>query len=240
MTDGESVVADLLERLGRHPARGLDLDLEAPEGVARWFVAACLLSCPGGERRALDAFRALERAGVSRIDRLSPEDAERICEALERAGQRRPEVTAARLLRASSSLAEAYGGSLETLAAGADDLEALGLRLSRLASGVGAATILRFLRPLRERWPGARDVPLAGPARAAAVHLGLLREGEDPEGEAAALAAALRALRGPPELSDVEAALERLGARACLKNRPERCPLAGRCPGRGAHPPETD
>jgi hypothetical protein len=208
------------------------LDLDEPADVARWFTAACLLASRGGEARALEAFQELERGGGARIDRLAEGDAERVCAALQRAGYRQPEALAGRLVRAAASLAEAHGGSLEALAAAADDLETLGASLARLASGIGAATILRFLRPLRGIWPSAREVPLAAPARAAAVHLGLLREAEDLEGEPGALRATLRDLGDPPDFADVEAALERLGARACLRDRPERCPLGEACPAR--------
>jgi hypothetical protein len=238
--DLRSCIAALPERLGVHPARALGLDLGAPEDVARWFVAACLLAGRGTEARALEAFRELERCGLARIDRLSEADAARICSALERAGYRQPAAVARRLARAAASLAEAHGGSLEALAADADGFEALGADLARLASGLGGATILRFLRPLRGRWPSARDVPLAVPARAAAVHLGLLREDQDLEGEPGALRAALRGLGDPLDLADLEAMLERLGARACLRNRPERCPLAEACPARSAQPPPAD
>ena len=232
MTDLRDRIAALSERLGPHPARALGLDLGAPEGVACWFVAACLLAGRGTEAQALEAFRALEDCGAARIDRLSEADAERICAALQRAGYRQPEAMAGRLVRAAAKLAEAHGGSLEALAAGADSLAALGEELAHLASGVGRATILRFLRPLRGLWPSAREVPLAASARAAALHLGLLGEGEDLEGEPAALRAALRGLDIPLDFADLEAALERLGARACLRNRPERCPLAEGCPAR--------
>ena len=240
MKDIHSCVAALPERLGAHPARALGLDLGAPEGVARWFVAACLLAGRGAETQALEAFRELERCGFARIDQLSAADAAQICAALERAGYRQPEAVAGHLVRAAASLAEAHGGSLEALAAGADGLEALGADLARLASGIGGATILRFLRPLRGLWSSARDVPLAAPARAAAVHLGLLRQDEDLEGAPGALRAALRELGDPLDLADLEAALERLGARACLRNRPERCPLAEACPARSAQPPPAD
>lgn len=230
-------IAAVSERLGPHPARALALDLAAPEGVARWFVAACLLAGRASEAQALEAFRALERCGSARIDRLSEADAERVCAALQGAGYRQPEAMAGRLVRAGAKLAEAHGGSLEALAAGADGFEALGGELARLASGVGSATILRFLRPLRDLWPSARDAPLATPARAAALHLGLLSEGEDLEGEPAALRAAVSELDIPLDFADLEAALERLGDRACLRNRPERCPLAEACPARAPQPP---
>jgi hypothetical protein len=139
---------------------------------------------------------------------------------------------AQRLARAGRSLAERHGGSLAALAAQAEDLEELGGRLAALASGVGTATVLRFLRPLRDLWPAAAEIPLEPAARAAAVHLGWLAEGADEEGAPAALRAVL--LREPeaPPLADVEAALARLGARSCLRQRPDRCPLGARCPAR--------
>ena len=106
----------------------------------------------------------------------------------------------------------------------------LAARLARLAPGVGTATVTRFLRPLRDRWPAAREIPLSAAARAAAVHLSLLREGEDEEGEPGALRSALLREADAPVLADVEAALGRLGERSCLRQRPARCPLGQACP----------
>ena len=67
-------------------------------------------------------------------------------------------------------------------------------------------------------------------ARAAALHLGWLAAGEDEAGEPGALRAWLRELPDAPPLADVEAALERLGAAACLREAVARCPLQARCP----------
>ena len=119
------------------------------------------------------------------------------------------------LCRAAASLCDRHRGDLDALAARCDGLEELGSRLAALAPGLGTATVLRFLRPLRDAWTAARETPLAEPARAAAVHVGLLGASEDLEGEPAALRAACA--RWLPDLSpvDVEAALERLGALAC-------------------------
>jgi len=232
MTDSRTRITALVDRIGGHPAQALGLDLDRPGDRNRWFVAACLLAGRADEKRALAAFRALDRAQSAGLDQLDGADPQRLCAALENAHLPQPEAVAGRLARAARGLAEAHGGSLEALAADAEDLEGLGSRLAGLASGVGAATVLRFLRPLRDRWPAAREVPLAPAARAAAEHLGLLREGEDAEGEPAALRAVLRDSGDPVALADLEAALERLGARACLRNRPERCPLGDGCPAR--------
>jgi len=174
MTDSQRRTAALLDQLGGHPARTLGLDLDAPEDRARWFVAACLLAGRIPEERALEAFRALEGARCATPEQISGAPIERICAALETARHPDPESVAGRLARAALGLAETYGGSLEALAAEAEDLEGLGGRLAGLASGVGGATVLRFLRPLRDRWSAAREVPLTPAARCAAVHLGLL------------------------------------------------------------------
>ena len=97
--------------------------------------------------------------------------------------------------------------------------------------------MLRTLRPLRPFWSAANETPLADTARAAAIHLGLLDESADPEGDPAGLreTCAERA----PELAfvDIEAALERLGARACRSGRTTRCPFGGDCPALVSHSP---
>ncbi len=149
---------------------------------------------------------------------------------LEAADHPRPERAAGGLVRAFAALEERYGGSLERLAGEAEDFEDLAGRLAGLAPGIGVATVTRFLRPLRDVWPLAAELPLSPAARAAAVHLGLIREGEDEEGEPGALRAALAREPDPPPLCDVESALDALGRRACLRNRPDRCPLAQHCP----------
>jgi hypothetical protein len=143
-----------------------------------------------------------------------------------------PDVAARMIWRASDSLVKHYGGSLDALVNQSDQLEDLAARLASLAPGIGAARVARFLRPLRDHWPAACEIPLQPAARAAAQHLGLLRDGEDEEGEPGALRAALRRDPASPTLADAEYALERLGARACRRNRVAQCPLGQSCPGR--------
>jgi endonuclease III len=222
----------LLEQMGPHAATALGLDLAQQGGPERWFVVACLIAGRAPEPLALRAARELTARGLDQPAAIAKAGADSVEAALACADYPRPAPVAQRLARAGRSLVEQHGGSLAALAAQAENLEELGSRLAALAPGVGAATVLRFLRPLRELWPAAAETPLDPAARAAAVHLGWLAEGEDEEGEPAALRAAL--LREPeaPPLADVEAALARLGARSCLRQRPDRCPLGARCPAR--------
>ena len=88
----------------------------------------------------------------------------------------------------------------------------------------------RFLRPLRERWPAAAELPLTPAARAAARHLGWIDASDDLEGEPSALRRALADLGDSLAFSDIESALERLGRRACVRERADRCPLEAICP----------
>ena len=98
---------------------------------------------------------------------------------------------ARRLVRIAAGLTERHAGSLEALAGAADSLEQLGARLASLAPGLGGASVSRFLRPLRDIWPTASDLPLDPAAHAAAVHLGWLEEGQDLEAAPGALRRAL-------------------------------------------------
>jgi hypothetical protein len=220
----------LLEKLGGHPVSALGLDLERPGDIERWFIAACLLSSRAAEERALGAARALSEAGLGDSAPLATADPERVYALLVAERVPAPDVIAGRLIRTAAALRGLPDDSLTALAAASDGLEDLGARLAGLAPGVGTGTIVRFLRPLRDRWPAAREIPLARTARAAAVHLGLLGETEDEEGEPGALRAALGGSIDPAGFADVEAALERLGARSCARGTPERCALGALCP----------
>lgn len=221
---------EIVARLGGHPARLVGLDASDPDTAGDWFVLACLLSGRLPERAACAAWRALSGAAIAAPRPLAAADPRQTADLLAAAGHPRAQATALRLRRASSALVERCGGEPAALAAGADDLPDLAESFVRLAPGVGPATVLRFLRPLRDAWPAAREVPLTPAARAAGLHLGWLRAGQDEEGEPGALRAALAAAPGAPPLADVEAALERLGTRACLRDRRRRCPLGDACP----------
>jgi len=232
MSSARLGIRALLERMGPHPAASLGLDLAQPGGPERWFVVACLIAGRAPEPAALRAAKELAARGLDQPVAIAKAGVGPARVALEHADYPRAETVAQRLARAGRSLIECHGGSLASLAAQAENLEELGARLAGLAPGIGAATVLRFLRPLRDLWPAAAETPLEPAARAAAIHLGWIGEGEDEEGEPAALRAAL--LREPeaPPLADVEAALARLGARSCLRQRPDRCPLGALCPAR--------
>jgi endonuclease III len=221
---------ELVERLGGHPAAELGIDPAEDTDAGRWLVAACLLAGRVKPELALAAYRSLAAEGLPSPAELAGADPIRIAWRLADVAYPKPEVAAGRLRRASAALIERWEGSPAALARDAADLEDLGARVTGLAPGLGRATALHFLRPLRDVWTAAREIPLSPAALAAAVHLGWLRPGEDADGEPGALRAVLAEQSGAPTLTDAEAALDRLGRRACLRERPDRCPLADSCP----------
>src|SRR5262245_2206795 len=204
----------IVSRLGGDPAAALGLDLGDECDLGRWWVAACLYSGGAAEELATQAFRALSARDLDTPAALAAAAPEAIARILEQARMPRAEARAGTLVRACRALCARHGGSLARLAADAEGLDELAARLARLARGVGTATVVRFLRPRRSVWPAAADLPLSPAAQAAAAHLGVVFTG-DP---------------------DLEAALERLGRRACLRGRTERCPLGPECPARCARP----
>jgi hypothetical protein len=224
---GGDWIPEVVERLGGHPARALGLDLDRPEDRDRWLVAAALLSLRIDEAKALAAARGLAEAGLDTPAALAG-DVDAVLARLAAHEIDAAEEVAHRLARLGRALVDC--GGTDALARESDDLHSLGGRLVRLVRGIGASTVMRFLAPLRGRWSAAREVPLSAAARAAAVHLELLAPGEDEEGEPGALMRVLGAAPGAPDPIDVEAALDRLGRRACLRQRARRCPLGAACP----------
>jgi len=219
----------LVERMGPHPATELQLDLSSESGQLAWWATAVVLAAAGSEARGLEASRRLLDRGIASPGALGGLVPAELAALLEELGERAPAV-AARLVGSSRGLVERWGGSLGALSADCDDLEQLGGRLAGLAPGVGVASVLRFLRPLRDILPGADATPLAASARAAARHLGWISDGDDEEGPPAGLLYRWQESESGVAFRDVEAAAERLGARACLRERAHRCPLADSCP----------
>ncbi len=224
----------LIDRLGQGGPERLDLAEADDVVLGRWLVRCRLRAQERDETRLARALAGLGGAGLDGLGPLAAAP-ERAAERLGAAGMRRPEDAVRCLTRAAGSLAAHYGGSLERLARAAEGLDDLAGRIVSLAPGLGAATVQRFLAPLRHRWPAASELPLSPAARAAAVHLGWLDPDDDPEWAAGRLASRVREASvepGAAPLWEVELALDRLGDRACRRDRWRRCPLGADCPRR--------
>lgn len=221
---------ELVQAVGGHAARPLGIDPPTDEDLERWLLLAVLSGGRGGPSRGAEALGRLDRAGLGSLGALSRADPIDLAFRLDAAGVARAEVVAARLQHLAGQLPPS---GVDTLARGADDLASLGAALADLAPGFGARAVARFLRPLRDRWTAADALPLAPEALAAAAHLGWLDAEADAELAVGTLRQRLADAQDAPDLCDVEAALERLGA-ACLRERVARCPLHQRCPARAA------
>lgn len=219
----------LVERLGRHLIGQLGIDPSTEGGLEGWLVAAILQSSTRDAATARRAFGVLDRAGAAVPSALAEQQVGNLATLLEQANLRKPEAVAARLIRIGTTLRERWSGSLEALASDADGLDELGSRIASLAPGVGVSTVLGFLRPLRESWSSAADTPASRAALAAARHLGWAGD----ETDEASLPGVLQArVSDGLALRDIEAALERLGSRSCLRSRTASCPLGDDCPAR--------
>lgn len=227
----------LVALLGGHAADSLGLDLTSPDDptLGRWLLANCVLGGRAPETTALRACEALAQAGIFDPDKILQQPL-RAEECLAAAGIRGADAIAALLVRVSRALRDKHGGSVARLASDADGLEELAGRLAGLASGFGRAAVLRYLTPLRHVWSAASDLPASPAVTAAAAHLSLIDQTVDEEATPSALARSLSAT-DPDEASasrlalrDLEAALERLGRRSCLRGRTDRCPLRHDCP----------
>jgi hypothetical protein len=232
---------DLARRMTPHPWHRLTLDLDASDDatLGEWLIFCC---AEAASRRSHDdpisLHRALRATGLTSPYALAHSEPTGLIGLLARAGCRKPEPVAALLLRASRSLMEHHAGSIDALAGDALDLESLGGALTRLAPGFGRASVARFLRPLRDRFDVLNALPMEPAAIAAAAHLGYCSEDTEPDFAASLLRrqlaedAAEAGESQPPAFRDFESALEQLGRRACLRDRPGSCPLSDDCPRR--------
>ncbi|MGH0038228.1 MAG: hypothetical protein ACQGVK_24620 [Myxococcota bacterium] len=234
-TDGAAAARALVERLGSHlaTAAGLGPDPEDDRELAVWWALVCLAD-PRREdaAEALAALRALAERGALTPGEWASQGPEKLAAWLEAAGLPGATRAGTVLWRTGRSLVADYDGSLAGLARGCEDLEELGGRLARLAPGFGRSSVVRYLQPLRDGWSAAAELPLDRAAHAAAVHLGWLSEGDDEEAGPGTLRARLSGAAGAPAFHDVEAALARLGRRACARGRVQSCPLGDACPAR--------
>lgn len=222
------IVASLLQSMGGAFSRELGIDLSSGSRleVSRWFLAAKLFGARISSSIAARAYREFERRGVVLPEHILDTGWDGLVEILDAGGYVRYDFsTATKLLSIMKDLQEQYGGDLNNLHEQARNEKDLEDRLKGLGKGIGDVTVNIFLRELRTVWPKARPA-LCVTARMAAVHLGLMKEGES-------LVTLERIwaenrIRGL-DFRDFQAALVRLGKDYCKKGRHELCPFRNVC-----------
>lgn len=227
----EDLMAALLARMGGKFSTELGIDLaKGPAERQKWFLAAVLFGAPISGTQAVRTYRVFAAQGVVSPEAILARGWDGLVALLDEGGYTRYDFkTATKLLRLMEALKERYKGDLEHLAALAEDPADLERRLMDLAPGIGPTTVNIFLRELRGLWPKARP-PLSSLAQLAAEHLGLIPAGLAPEAAWEALERKWATKPVPGfEITDLEAALVRLGRDFCRKPA-KACPLKPWCP----------
>lgn len=224
------VISELLNRLGGKFSTELGIKVaEGPEERQKWFLAAILYGAPISGFLASRTYRVMADQGVTSPDAVLARGWDGLVVLLDEGGYTRYDFkTATKLLTVMTALKELYQGDLELLATKAQDHVDLERRLGALASGIGPTTINIFLRELRDIWPQAQP-PLSPLARLAAEHLGLI-PGDLSSEEAWKLLSTHWQTQPEAgfEVTDLEAALVRLGRDFCRKPA-KPCPLKSWC-----------
>lgn len=224
------VIPELLSLLGGKFST--ELRIKVAEGLVerqKWFLAAILFGAPISGLLASRTYRVFAAQGVTSPDAVLARGWDGLVDLLDEGGYTRYDFkTATKLLAVMRSLKEHYQGDLEFLAATARNPVDLEQRLRDLASGIGPTTVNIFLRELRDIWPKAQP-PLSSLARLAADHLGLIPGDLSSKQAWQVLEAHWQAQPAAGfEITDLEAALVRLGRDFCRKPATP-CPMKSWC-----------
>lgn len=211
----------------------LDIGLTSgsPGELFKWFVASILFGARISEVIVIHTYREFERVRI-----LSPKDIlktgwDGLVEILDRGGYVRYDFkTATKLIDASRSLLERYGGDLNSLHAEASDQRDLEERIKALGKGIGDVTVNIFLREMRGIWQKADPLPLEL-AITAARKIDVIPVGLKERKKVLGILKKKWADAGMEQrdFPDFEAALIRLGKDFCRKAACGRCPLEEYC-----------
>jgi endonuclease III len=230
----EEIAGKLLQTLGGKfsTSLGIDLAKNNPEETFKWFLASILFGARIGQTIAANTYQEFAKRGVLSPKRILATGWDGLVEILDAGGYVRYDFkTATKLLEIMRALDEGYEGDIRSLhrhAEGPRDLEA---RLQEF-KGIGPTTANIFLRELRGIWDKADPLPSEW-AMVAARRLGLTASSGRDEREKAQALSDLKQVSSKVSipLSDLEAALVRLGKDYCRKGRCTRCPLKEDCQG---------
>jgi len=227
----QGLCVKLVKELGGTYASALGINLASMESeeVFRWFLASLLFGARIGEGIAMKTYKEFEKAGVLSPEAILKTGWQGLVDILDRGGYVRYDFkTATKLLEVTQALKEKYEGDLNRLHFFAEDERDLEKKLPSLGKGIGPVTVNIFLREMRDLWEKA-EPPLAESALLASRNIGLT----EVIGAEAGLEQ-LTSICGADELhewrlSDLEAALVRLGKNYCRRNRCSPCPVKAEC-----------
>jgi len=207
---------DLVKNLGGRYASSLGIDLSASDAGERfkWFLAAVLFGTRISAALAIRTWKVFAAREVLTPERILQTGWDGLVAILDAGGYVRYDYkTATKLLDTCASLERDYSGNLDRLHHAAADARDLQQRIKALGKGIGDTTSEVFLRELRGIWDKA-DPPLSPLALSAAIELGYLTQGTNPEHALAGLKKIWAAEAQPTsDFAEFESALVREGLR---------------------------
>jgi len=212
-------------------ALGINFASMGSEEVFKWFLASVLFGARIGESIAMNTYKEFEKANVLSPEAILETEWQGLVDILDRGGYVRYDFkTATKLLEVTRTVKEKYEGDLNRLHFFARDESDLEKKLQGLGKGIGPVTVNIFLRELRDIWDKV-ELPLSEPALLATRNLKLTQASD-----AVVALENLKAMwetseEGEVRLSDLEAALVRLGKNYCRKKRCLVCPMKEECQG---------
>lgn len=207
---------DLVKNLGGRHASSLGIDLAASDAGERfkWFLAAVLFGTRISAVLAIRTWKVFAAREVLTPERMLQTGWDGLVAILDAGGYVRYDYkTASKLLDVCTSLEQNYSGNLDTLHDAAADARDLQQRIKALGRGIGDTTADIFLRELRGIWIKA-DPPLSPLALSAAIELGYLTPGTNPQQALAGLKKIwAEGAKTTADFAEFESALVREGLR---------------------------
>lgn len=157
------IVKTLMARHGRSYCDEIGIALaDKPSPLFRWLVASLLFSARIGAPQAVEAAKALSKAGWRTADRMAAATWEERVRVLNGNGYARyDESTSSMLGETAGMLIEDYGGDLRKLRKAADGDAKRAEKLLTAFKGIGPTGAAIFLREAQGVWPEFR--PFADP-----------------------------------------------------------------------------
>lgn len=168
------IVKALMKRYGQTYCEEIGIRLEdKPSPLFRWLVGSLLFSAPIGAPQAVDAARALSKAGWRTADKMSRATWKQRVDVLNANGYARYDESTSRMLKDTSDmLIYLYGGDLRRLRKAADGDVKKAEKLLTEFKGIGPTGAAIFLREVQSVW--GEFYPFADPkAESAGGMLGL-------------------------------------------------------------------
>ena len=229
MGNVKNTIKKLISTVGGKFSKELGIDLSKGKftEIFKWFLASKFFVARIGTNIAIKTYREFEKCGVLSPEKILETGWDGLVRILDDGGYVRYDFsTATKLLEIMEDLMKFYYGDLNKLHEMADDEDDLEDLLKGLGKGIGDVTVNIFLRELRSVWKMANPIP-SELVILAARNLGFISQTEEPL-SALKKVWLMHTIKGNG-VSDVEAALLRVGKDFCKRRKCSSCPMGEEC-----------